>query len=190
MKKQEPEHVVAAVAVPLDALQPAPWNPRTIKDERFQNLCRSIAADPEFLWRRPVLAQADGTIYAGNMRYRAAQQLGHETIPAIVEEVSDQLAKERAMRDNAQWGEWEEEDLVQLLEELKLSGSEVELLGFSEQELEKLLADASTAAGATETAFAYHEQFGVTVICQDAAEQERVYNVLREQGYECRVVVV
>ena len=190
MKKQETPPSVAAVAVPLDALHPAPWNPRTIKDERFQNLCRSIEADPDFLWRRPVLAQADGTVYAGNMRYRAAQQLGMESVPAIVEEVSDQLARERAMRDNAQWGEWDEEDLVQLLEELKLGGAEVELLGFSEKELQKLLTDAGADAAATENGFAYQEQFAVTVICKDAVEQERVYNDLRGQGFECRVVVV
>jgi hypothetical protein len=59
---------IAPALVPLVALTPAPWNPRSIKDERFQNLCRSIEADPEFLWRRPILAQADGTIYAGNQR--------------------------------------------------------------------------------------------------------------------------
>jgi len=29
----------------------------------------------------------------------------------------------------------------------------------------------------------------VTVICKDAAEQERVYDELRGHGYECRVVV-
>ena len=65
-------------AAPLLSLTPAPWNPRTISDERFQNLCRSIEADPDFLWRRPVLATADGTIYAGNMRFRAQHLL--ETI--------------------------------------------------------------------------------------------------------------
>jgi ParB-like chromosome segregation protein Spo0J len=64
-------------------------------DGRSQDLCRSIEADREFLWRRPVLAQADGTIYAGHMRYRAAQHLGMEAIPAIIEDVSDQLAQER-----------------------------------------------------------------------------------------------
>jgi hypothetical protein len=80
-----------AVAVPLTSLQPAPWKPRSIWDECFQNLCRSIQQDLEFLRRRPVRAQADGTVCAGNMRYRPAQYLGHETIPAIVEDVSDQL---------------------------------------------------------------------------------------------------
>jgi ParB-like chromosome segregation protein Spo0J len=101
-----------AVAVPLSALHPAPWNPRLIKDERFQNLCRSIA---DFLWPRPILAMEDGTIYAGNMRYRAVVHLGWSEVPAIVEDVPGQLAKERALRDNAQWGEWQEEELAELL---------------------------------------------------------------------------
>ena len=128
---------VAPALVPLVALTPAPWNPRTIKDERFQNLCRCIEADPEFLWRRPVLAQADGTIYAGNMRYRAAQHLGTLELSAIVEEVSDQLARERALCDNQQWGEWEEDDLAALLEGLKADGSDLDVLGFDERELQQ-----------------------------------------------------
>ena len=72
-KMREKVAAVAAEAVPLDRLQPAGWNPRTIKDERFQNLVRSFQADPDFLGRRPILATADGAIYAGSMRYRAAQ---------------------------------------------------------------------------------------------------------------------
>jgi len=133
------ESSIAPVATPLAALQPAPWNPRTISDERFQNLCRSIATDPEFLWRRPVLAQADGTIYAGNMRYRAAEHLGMATIAAVIEDIPDQLARERALRDNAQWGEWEDDELAALLASLRDEGSEVDLLGIGERELQQLL---------------------------------------------------
>lgn len=62
---REPEPTLGVEAIPLARLHPAPWN-----------LVRSIQADPDFLWRRPILATADGTIYAGNMRYRAAQHLG------------------------------------------------------------------------------------------------------------------
>ena len=82
-------------SVPLEKLRPSEWNPRTISDERFENLCRSIEADPELLWRLPVLAQADGTIYAGNMRYRAVECRGMKTNPAIVADVSEQLARDR-----------------------------------------------------------------------------------------------
>ena len=126
-------------SISLTALHPAPWNPRSITDERFKNLCDSIRADPDFLWHRPVLAQADGTIYAGNMRYRAAEHLGMETIPAVVEDVSDRLARERALRDNAQWGEWEEEELASLLARLAAEESNLDVLGFDERELQKLL---------------------------------------------------
>jgi ParB-like chromosome segregation protein Spo0J len=185
-KVEEP----AVEAVPLDRLHPAPWNPRTIKDERFQNLVRSIQTDPDFLWRRPILATADGTIYAGNMRYRAAQHLGMATVPAVVEDIAEQLAKERALRDNHQWGEWAEDDLAKMLEELRADGADLELLGFTGKELAKLLDEVGVGVGEAEDEFAYHERFGVTVICKDASEQERVYDELRQQGYECRVVVV
>lgn len=127
------------VAVPMVALHPADWNPRTIKDDRFQNLCVSIQADPDFLWRRPILAQADGTIYAGNMRFRAAQHLGLETVPAIVEEVTDQLARERALRDNAQWGDWQQDELAQLVAQIQREGSSLEFLGFDDRELQRIL---------------------------------------------------
>ena len=138
MKAREGEiESVTAVAVPLVKLRPAPWNPRSITEERFQNLCDSIRADPDFLWHRPVLAQADGTIYAGNMRYRAAQHLGMETVPALVEDVSDRLARERALRDSAQWGEWEEDELASLLARLGSEESNLDVLGFDQRDLQK-----------------------------------------------------
>jgi hypothetical protein len=35
----------------------------------------------------------------------------------------------------------------------------------------------------------YREQYGVIVACESEEHQERVYNDLRSQGYECKVVV-
>lgn len=133
---------------PLAKLKPAPWNPRTIREERFKNLCASIEADPEFLWRRPVLAMLDGTIYAGNMRYRAAAHLGRKSIPAIVEDVPEGLAKERALRDNAQWGDWNDDQLAEMVYQMAASGSDVKLLGIEEDELARLLG--LTGVGGTE----------------------------------------
>lgn len=126
--------------VPLGQLRPAPWNPRTIRDHRFKTLCQSIEADPGFLLLRPVLAQLDGTIYAGNMRYRAAEHLGHETVPAVLADIPVKLAKERALRDNRQWGEWVDGDLGTLLQELLDEGAALDLLGFDEVEVDRLLA--------------------------------------------------
>jgi ParB-like chromosome segregation protein Spo0J len=156
MAKTTTPETPSAAAVPLTALRPAPWNPRSISDERFQNLCRSIETDPDFLWRRPVLAQSDGTIYAGNMRYRAAQHLGHESIPTIIEDVPDQLARERALRDNAQWGEWEEDELGLILKQLKEDGADLDLLGFDDRSLQQLLDRLEHGGGNTDSTMFLH----------------------------------
>jgi hypothetical protein len=125
--------------VPLSALKPAPWNPRLIRDARFKQLCRSLEADPDFLWERPGLATQDGTVYAGNMRYRAAEHLQWDSIPTRYADIPEQLAKERALRDNNQFGEWQDEELAELLYSLQQSGSAVEDLGFNSWQLESLL---------------------------------------------------
>jgi ParB-like chromosome segregation protein Spo0J len=69
------------------------------------------------------------------MRYRAAEHLGMTTVPAVVEDVPYQLAGERALRDNQQWGEWHEDDLAALLARLGDEGSDLDLLSFDELEL-------------------------------------------------------
>ena len=124
--------------IPLQQLTPAPWNPRIIKDKRFKELCASMERDPEFTRIRAAICNQTGIIYAGNQRYRAAEHLGWKTLPVFVTKVTDELAKERALKDNNQFGEWDD-SLGQLLDELQGAGVPLEQLGFSESELEKLL---------------------------------------------------
>jgi DNA modification methylase len=128
---------------PIQRLRPSEWNPRLIRDARFKNLCESLSADPDFLWDRPILATPDGAVFGGNMRLRAAQQLGWSEVPARIVDIPEQLAKERALRDNQNWGEWVEQDLAELLYGLKESGSDLDLLGFDSAELDRLLASVS-----------------------------------------------
>lgn len=108
--------VVAVTRVPLARLHPAEWNPRTITDERFENLKRSLQADPRLLELRPILATADGEVYAGNMRLRAAIALGWADVPAVLEDVDERTKRERMVRDNAQWGDWEDDSLARILD--------------------------------------------------------------------------
>ena len=185
----------AVEAVPLSSLRPSAWNPRYITDERFKNLCRSIAADPDFLWQRPVLAAKDGTIYAGNMRFRAAEHLGWERVPAIVQDVAPELAKERALKDNQQWGQWQEDELAELLNELRSAGSEIGLLGFENKELELLLAklepvspgladaDSLPASAPTRSRAGDIWQLGAhRVLCGDAREMGNWRRLMAEEA--------
>jgi hypothetical protein len=134
--------------VPLEHLTPAPWNPRHIDKARLKNLAESIKADPNFLLRRPILAQNSGEIYAGNQRWHAAKLLfsqgwtppwESQTVPVDLDDVPDQLARERALRDNNAWGAWDDDSLARLLGDLRDSGSDTGLLGFDDRELSQLL---------------------------------------------------
>lgn len=122
--------------VPLTRLHPAPWNPRTLSEEAFKSLLASLRADPDFLRLRPILAQADGTIYAGNQRFRAVEHLGHATVWAVLEDVPEDIAKARAIRDNISAGEWDQQALAEILS--TMDGDLTEL-GFVENELAEIL---------------------------------------------------
>lgn len=129
--------------VEIARLRPAPHNPRTIDKARFEQLKRSLLADPEMLEARPVIALPNGEIVAGNMRWRAAEALGWPTIPTIYADLDERRAREWLVRDNNGFGTWQEDDLAELLYGLKESGSDLDLLGFESAELDRLLASVS-----------------------------------------------
>lgn len=104
-------------------------NPRVIKDKRFEALCKSMTDDPAFLELRPVLATKEGRIYAGNQRYRAAQHLGWTEINAVITDIPEKLANERAIRDNNEFGEWNNDELATILDEMEKAGTVLDTLG-------------------------------------------------------------
>ena len=118
---------------PLTKLTLWDRNPRTIKDKRFEALCKSLTDDPSFMELRPILATKEGRIYAGNMRYRAAQHLGWTEVPAILSDIDEKLANERAIKDNNGFGEWNNDELATLLDEMEKAGTDISLLGLDDQ---------------------------------------------------------
>lgn len=87
-------------------------NPRTILDEDFKKLCESISNDKEFFNQRPCLVnliKGKKIIFAGEQRYKAAQFLGWLTVPCIVTEMSEELMRERNLKDNHHAGQWDKE---------------------------------------------------------------------------------
>lgn len=129
--------------VPVEDLTPAEWNPREITDDRFGNLVRSIQQDPSYLSLRPILATQNGSIFAGNMRFRACVHLKWERVPCIRVPISEELAKRRALQDNRNWGTWDEQALAELIYEMHIDENDTSTLGFSEKEIGQLLGSVS-----------------------------------------------
>lgn len=81
--------MLRAERIPVDSLRAHPRNPRKITAARLAALERVLAADPQMLEARPLIALTDGTVIAGNQRLTAARSLrdaGDDrfaTVPAI-----------------------------------------------------------------------------------------------------------
>jgi len=102
-----------------------PKNPRFIRDNRFEQLKKSIEDAPEMLSLRELIVFPHGkkfVVIGGNMRLRACLDLGYKEIPCKVLDSSTPVEKlrEYAIKDNVAFGnddwdtlanEWNENEL-------------------------------------------------------------------------------
>lgn len=119
---------------PPQRLTPSQTNPRTHSAEQVAQIAASISA---FGFINPVIIDPDGTIIAGEGRYRVALFLGLRTVPVIVlEHLSQTQRHALAIADNqialnAGWDEHKlREQLIALQDDFDLA-----LLGFDDEEL-------------------------------------------------------
>lgn len=94
-----------------------PKNPRFIRDDRFDKLLMSIEEDPEMLILKELWVVPFGGKYvviAGNMRFRAAKQLGYTQLPCkvIPEHVSSEKLRAFAIKDNVSYGSDDHDELL------------------------------------------------------------------------------
>jgi hypothetical protein len=85
-----------------------PNNPRTIKDDKFDKLVKSIKDFPEMLQIRPIVVNSDMVVLGGNMRLKACKEAGLKEIPIIrADKLTADQQREFIIKDNVGFGEWE-----------------------------------------------------------------------------------
>jgi len=110
-------------------LVPNGANPRTIKNDDFQKLCKSIEENPLYFEARPILCNPEFGIFAGSMRYRAAKKLKLKEVPVIVMDISKEKQREYLVRDNVSAGAWDISILTAEFETEDLIGYGVDIEG-------------------------------------------------------------
>jgi hypothetical protein len=92
----------------------------------------------------PVLIEADGEVIGGELRLRAAQQLGLKTVPAIVAGGwtlrQMQAYEERATKSSA-WAKWDWEDVKEELIESRADDFGWESIDFEDKWIDDLIND-------------------------------------------------
>src|SRR5690349_19288322 len=130
----------------VEKLVPFARNARTHSDEQVAQIAASIAA---FGFNNPVLVDTNAGIIAGHGRFLAARKLGLDEIPVVVlDHLSETQKRAYILADN-RIGEnagWDEDVLAAELGELQAADWRLELLGFSEEELARLLAEMEPVA--------------------------------------------
>jgi DNA modification methylase len=133
---------------PIEKLIPYARNSRTHSPEQVAQIAGSIR---EFGFTNPVLIDADNGIIAGHGRVMAAGKLGMDKVPCIrLAHLTDTQKRAYVIADNklALNAGWDEEMLALELGEIANLDFDMDLTGFTEEELASLLAE--TTEGETD----------------------------------------
>lgn len=123
---------------PVADLIPYARNSRTHNEEQIAQIIASIK---EFGFTNPILIGGDNVIIAGHGRLLAAQRLGLKEVPVIrLPDLTETQRKALVIADNkiALNAGWDEEMLALEMKELEENDFNLDILGFSEDELKEL----------------------------------------------------
>ncbi len=137
---------------PLDRLIPHARNARTHSEAQVAQIAGSIA---EFGFVNPVLVGDDGVLVAGHGRILAARKLGLAEVPVIVlAHLTPTQRRALMIADNqiALNAGWNEEMLAAELTALREEAFDLDLLGFDDADLDRLLAENVDAKEAVDEA--------------------------------------
>jgi DNA modification methylase len=177
---------------PVERLIPYARNARTHSDEQVAQVAASVA---EFGFVNPILVGPDGVLIAGHARLLAARKLRLAEVPVLVlGHLNETQRRALVIADNrlAMNAGWDEEMLRVELESLQEDGFDLDIVGFTEEEMEGLLRDPEEATkGQTdEDAVPEAPETAVTVagdvwilgehrlLCGDATQLDSVEKVL------------
>lgn len=124
----------------VEDLIPYARNARTHSDEQVARIAASIK---EFGWTNPIIIDGENGIVAGHGRMLAARKLGLSEVPCIeLKNLTETQKRAYILADNrlALDAGWDNEMLALELGDLKDAGVDLELTGFSDEELDELLA--------------------------------------------------
>lgn len=174
--------------LPMSAIEPntgqldgLPENPRSIKKKKFEKLKQNICEYPEMLaWRSLLVYPLDNgkhVIIGGNMRYKAMQELGHTEAPVFIIPHDTPVERLQAytILDNNGFGDWDWDLLAN---------------EWQDDMLDNWGLDVPTSKDTKDLSDEIGQSFKVEIDCEDEAQQEELYNTLKEQGYSCRVLTL
>src|SRR5262245_19862996 len=128
----------------IESIRPYENNPR-LNDAGVEAVAASIR---EYGWRQPIVVDEDGVIIVGHTRYKAALKLGLERVPVhVAVGLTPAQVKAYRLADNqtATLAHWDDERLTAELMALKDMDVDLNVTGFTPDELRRFLEEPTLA---------------------------------------------
>lgn len=168
--------------VKISEVKKNPNNPRTIKDEKFAKLVKSIRDFPEMLRLRPIVVNDDMIVLGGNMRLKACKEAGLKYVPIIkASDLTEDQQREFIIKDNVGFGEWDWEMLANEWDDAKLADWGLDLPDMSEKVLEAEEDDFNVPDGGIETDIVPGDLFEIgphRLLCGDSTDADAVARLM------------
>lgn len=158
------------IRVPIDSLIPAEYNPRKDlqpSDPEYKAIKGSLE---EFGYVDPLIINKDNTVISGHQRLKVLREQGYTQVDVIRINVTKEKEKALNVALNKITGAWDLPKLKVVLGELSTAGIDIKITGWTEKELEKLLARTKPLAAPQEV----RDPGEITEI-QEVAEEDAAY---------------
>lgn len=170
----------------IDDLIGAEYNPRKLSDEQKQTIKDSIK---RFGLVDPVLVNINterkGIIIGGHQRTMIARELGFKKMPCIELDLTLEKEKELNVRLNKNTGEFDFDLLSEHFEDNELIS-----WGFDEDDLEFFYDVQEEEKEEVDLSDDIILEFKLEVDCINETEQEKLFNKLNEDGYQCKILTL
>lgn len=126
--------------VAINTVIPYARNPRNNQGA----IAKVAGSIKEFGWQQPIVVDSEMVVIAGHTRLAAAQSLGMDKVPIVIaENLTPAQVKAYRLADNrvSQEAEWDHDLLTLELQDLVGEEYDLDLTGFSDDELAALLAE-------------------------------------------------
>ena len=175
-------------AVEIEKVTGHPRNPNKHGDEQIALLAKIIKASG---WRNPIcVSNRSGFVIKGHGRLMAARVLGVTHVPVEyqdyateAEEYQDMIADNRI----AELAERDMEIIKDLLEELDTGANDMDLTGYTEAEIERLMTQYHVESGEG-TEKQINEQWLIVITCRDENHQTEILDRLIKENIECKAL--
>lgn len=173
--------------LPVSSLINYEFNARRHDQTQIDRIATSIK---EFGFNQPVVVDESNIILVGHGRVAAARKLGLETIPVLKKEgLTESQKKAYRVLDNKLQNDstWDLGNLELDLGFMEDSGIDLESWGLdSLRELFEQVAESPDGIDVSKI----ETQFRIEITCMSEGHQKEVYEKLKEEGLECRLLTL